>query len=127
MIITLALALAYELVADPLFRMISRGLKDLLTITATEIFHKAAPSTLEFSRETPLDLSRPQRISTVFGPRTPTRLCGVASSTRLLDLLGWVGDRLSLGTSSLHKNIQRIFGLMHCNALARSSDHGHVR
>jgi hypothetical protein len=56
MIITLALALACGLVADCLLRMIGRGLKDLLTVTATEIFHQAAPSTLEvFSRETPLD------------------------------------------------------------------------
>ena len=127
MIITLALALACELAADPLFRMISRGLKDLLTITATEIFHQAAPSTLEFLSG---NAFRPVPPSAhIDGVRTEkaTRLCGVALSTRLLDLLGWVGDRLSLGTSSLHKNIQRIFGFMHCNALARSSDHGHVR
>ena len=70
MIITLALVLACGLVADRLLRMISRGLKDLLTVTTTEIFHQAAPSTLEvFSRETPLGLTRRQRKSMVCSDR----------------------------------------------------------
>jgi hypothetical protein len=43
MVITAALALTRGLVADRLLRMISRGLKDLLAVTATEIFHSAAP------------------------------------------------------------------------------------
>jgi hypothetical protein len=65
MIITLALVLACGLLADRLLRMISRGLKDLLTVTTTEIFHQA-PSTMEvFSRETPLGLTRRQRKSMV--------------------------------------------------------------
>ena len=62
MIITLALPLACGLVTDRLLRMISRRLKDLLTVTATEIFHQATQSTLEvFSRKTPLDVTRPQQ------------------------------------------------------------------
>jgi len=70
MIITLALVLACGLVADRLLRMISRGLKDLLTVTTTEIFHQAAPSTMEvFSRETPLGLTRRQRKSMVCSDR----------------------------------------------------------
>ena len=70
MIITLALVLACGLVADRLLRMISRGLKNLLTVTTTEIFHQAAPSTLEvFSRETPLGLTRRQRKSMVCSDR----------------------------------------------------------
>jgi hypothetical protein len=97
-----------------LLRMISRGLKDLLTVTATEIFHQAAPSTLEvFSRETPLGLTRRQRKSMGCWDRKTTRLCGVALSTRLLDLLGWIGDRLSLGPS-VYVTIYNAFGNLCC-------------
>jgi hypothetical protein len=110
MIITLALALACGLVADRLLRTIGRGLKDLLTVTAMEILHQAAPSTLEvFSRETPLDLTRPQRTS--MGCSDRERPHDYAELRRLQacwDLLSWVGDRLSLGPWGLRKNIQRI-------------------
>ena len=51
----------------------------------------------------------------VFGPRKTTRLCGVALSYEVLDLLGWVGDRLPLGPLGLHKNIQRIWQLTLCS------------
>ena len=43
MIITAALALACGLVANKFVGMIRGGLKDLLTVTATVIFHQAAP------------------------------------------------------------------------------------
>jgi hypothetical protein len=43
MIITAALALACGLVANTFVGMIRGGLKDLLTVTATVIFHQAAP------------------------------------------------------------------------------------
>jgi hypothetical protein len=49
MIIMTAFALACGLAANGLSRMISRRLKDLLTITAPEIFHRAAPSAMRFS------------------------------------------------------------------------------
>ena len=49
------------------------------------------------------------QIDGVFGPRKTTRLCGVALSTRLLDLLGWIGDRLSLGPS-VYVRIYNAFG-----------------
>jgi hypothetical protein len=49
------------------------------------------------------------QIDGVFGPRKTTRLCGVALSTRLLDLLGWIGDRLSLGPS-VYIRIYNAFG-----------------
>ena len=70
-----------------------------------------APSTLEvFSRETPLGLTRRQRKSMVCSDRErTTRLCGVALSTRLLDLLGWIGDRSSLGLS-VYVRIRNAFG-----------------
>lgn len=91
--------------------MISRGLKDLLTVTATEIFHQAAASALEvFSRVMSLDLTRLQRISMGCPERErPHDYAELRRLTRLLDLLDWVGDRSSLGASSLHKNIQRIW------------------
>ena len=72
MIIMTAFALACGLAANGLSRMISRRLKDLLTITAPEIFHRAAPSAMEiFSRKTPLDRGRPQRLS--MGSSNPER------------------------------------------------------
>jgi hypothetical protein len=43
MIVTAALALACGLVANKLVGMIRGGLKDLLTVTTTVIFHHAAP------------------------------------------------------------------------------------
>ena len=43
MIIAAALALACGLVANKFVGMIRGGLKDLLTVTATVIFHQAAP------------------------------------------------------------------------------------
>jgi len=43
MIITAALALACGLAANGLSRLISRGLKNLLTVTTTVIFHQAIP------------------------------------------------------------------------------------
>jgi hypothetical protein len=54
------------------------------------------------------------QIHGVFGPRKTTRLCGVALSTRLLDLLGWIGDRLSLGPS-VYVRIYNAFGSL-CTA-----------
>ena len=54
------------------------------------------------------------QIDGVFGPRKTTRLCGVALSTRLLDLLGWIGDRLSLGPS-VYVRIYNAFGSL-CTA-----------
>ena len=95
MIITLALPLACGLVADRLLRMISRGLKGLLTVTATEIFHQATPSTVEvLSPETPLDLTCPHRMSMEFGPvrtekdHTIMRSCIVSKVVGSLRL-GW--------------------------------------
>ena len=111
MIITLTLALARRLVADRLLRMISRGLNGLLTVTATDIFHQEAPSTLEvFSWGTPLDLTRPQRKPMGYLDRErPHDYAELRCLKKLLDLLGWVGDRLSPGPSGLRKNIQRIW------------------
>ena len=54
------------------------------------------------------------QIDGVFGPRKTTRLCGVALSTRLLDLLGWIGDWLSLGPS-VYVRIYNAFGSL-CTA-----------
>ena len=60
MIITAALALACGLVANKFVGMIRGGLKDLLTVTATVIFHQAAPWGNErgFSLEAPLNVTR---------------------------------------------------------------------
>ena len=101
MIITLTLARARRSVANRLLRMISRGLKGLLTVTATDIFHQAAPSTLEvFSRETPLRPDPPSAQTDGCSDReNPHDYAELRCLTRLLDLLGWVGDRLSLGPS----------------------------
>ena len=111
MIITLALSLACGLGADCLLRMINTGLKDLLTVTATEIFHPGGSEHPGgFLSETPLGLTRRQRKSMGCSYRKKTtRLCGVALSTRLLDLLGWIGDRLSLGPS-VYVRIYNAFG-----------------
>src|SRR5437660_562496 len=54
------------------------------------------------------------QIDGVFGPRKTTRLCGVALSTRLLDLLGWIGDRSSL-SPSVYVRIYNAFGSL-CTA-----------
>jgi hypothetical protein len=55
MIITLALALACGLTAYGLTRMIRRGLKDLLAVATTELFHQAASQRMrEASLEAPL-------------------------------------------------------------------------
>jgi hypothetical protein len=90
MIFTTASALAWGLAANRLSRVISRGLKDLLTVTTTEIFHQALPNKMEGFWEAPLDAIRPaQRTSMgVSGPRKAAWLCGVRSSTRSSDLLG---------------------------------------
>jgi hypothetical protein len=116
MIITLSLVLACGLVADRLLRMISRELKNLLTVTTTEIFssggseHPGGFLSGNTSRHDPPSA----QIDGVFGPGKTTRLCGVALSTRLLDRLGWIGDPLSLGPS-VYVRIHNAFGSL-CTA-----------
>lgn len=115
MIITLALALTCGMVADRLLRMISRGLKDLLTVTATEIFHQAFPSILEVCLgKRPVDLTALSEYSMGLRADKRHRIMPSTSSTRLLGLFGWVGDQLSLGSRDLRKNMQRISPKTHC-------------
>ena len=79
------------------------------SLTATEIFHQASPSILEVCLgKRPLRSDRPQRIFDGSSSGQTPQDYADASSTRLLGLLGWVGDQLSLGSPDLRKNIQRI-------------------